>query len=196
NSESYQYDGYKRLTSTTYLDGTSLQNSYQDCCSTSSTTDRDGTVTSFTYDALKRLLTETRNGVMTSNIYDAYGNLLQRVRYGTNGNSIALNISTYDDAGRLTSSRDPIGNTNFFSETLDGSGQLVKTTTLPNGSTRIETQYRDGDLAKLSGTAVHGLRYANLVVSDSGTYHLVRQEIKLDASGNDTSEWTKNYLDG
>src|SRR5207249_3467119 len=113
-------------------------------------------------DALKRLLTTTRNSVTVSNVYDAYGNILRTVRYGSNGNAITQNISTYDDSGRLTSSRDALANTNFFSEILDSSGQLVKTTTFPNASTRIETQSRDGSLAKLSGTAVRGIRYTNL----------------------------------
>ena len=42
-SESYKYDGFKRLTNTLYLDGTSASSVYQDCCSASFSIDREGT---------------------------------------------------------------------------------------------------------------------------------------------------------
>jgi YD repeat-containing protein len=62
DSETYSYDGYNRRTNTVYLDGTSRTAIYG-CCGISSDTDREGTVTTYTYDALKRMLTTTRNGI-------------------------------------------------------------------------------------------------------------------------------------
>jgi len=195
-SETYQYDGFKRLISTAFLDGTSIQNAYQDCCNSSSRTDRDGTVTAFSYDALQRLVTTTKNGVTVSNVYDPHDNLLRSVRYGTNGNAITLNTSTYDAAARKITSQDALSNTTSFSETFDSAGQSIRTATLPNTSTQIETRYRDGTLQRISGTAVHGVRYTNLVTQESSVWRLSVQQFKLDANGNDTSEWTKTYQDG
>jgi len=42
---------------------------------------------------------------------------------------------------------------------------------------------------------VHPVRYTNSVELESGTNRFFTQEIKLDASANDTSEWAKTYYD-
>jgi len=193
-AETYQYDGLKRLTNTTYLDGTSMQTSY-DCCTASSVTEPDGTVVNYTYDALKRLLTTTRAGITNANTYDAYGNVLSTVRYGTDGTAISNLVSTFDDAARLTSSTDAMGNATTYTNYVDGSGQVVRKSTFPNNSTRIETYYKDGSLMTNNGTAVHGVRYDYGVESDGGTQRAYTKEIKLTTSDSDSSEWTKTYQD-
>jgi RHS repeat-associated protein len=192
--ETNKYDGLKRLTNTTYLDGTSVQTSY-DCCTASSVTDRDGTVINYTYDALKRLLTTTRAGITNANTYDAYGNVLSTVRYGTDGTAITNLISTFDDAARLTSSKDALNNLTTYTNYVDGSGQTVRKTTFPNNSTRIATYYKDGSLVTNNGTAIHGVHYDYGVESDGGTQRAYTKEIKLTTSDSDSSEWTKTYQD-
>jgi YD repeat-containing protein len=187
-SETNQYDYLKRITHTTYLDGTSMQTAY-DCCGESSVTERDGTVTSYTYDALKRVLTTTRNSVTVSNLYDAAGNLIGTYRYGGT-NVITTSLSAYDDAGRLTiftnAANQAITNTYLY----DSNGQFIKTTTYPDTSTRVETYYRDGSLKEISGTAAHPMHYDYGVDAD-GTY---TSEIRLD-SGGGTNEWVRRYKD-
>src|SRR5207249_9295235 len=73
--------------------------------------------------------------------------------------------------------------------------QLIKPPPYPDLSTRVATYARDGSLLKVSGTAVHPVRYDFGVESDSGVQRVYTKEIKLDTNGNDTSEWTKTYTD-
>jgi len=47
----------------------------------------------------------------------------------------------------------------------------------------------------VTGTAVNPVRYEYSVEQDGGVYRLYKKEIKLDANGSDTSEWTKTYTD-
>jgi RHS repeat-associated protein len=195
SSESYQYDGFKRLTNTTYLGGMSFQTTY-DCCSISSTTDRDGTVTSFTSDALKRLLTSTLAGVTVSNVYDAYGNVLNQVRYGSSGPSVTLFTATFDDAGRTTTFKDALNNSTSYTNYMDSNGQTMTTATYPDNSTRTDTQFRDGAQGSVTGTAVHQVRYEYGPAQDNSIYRAYSKEIKLKSDGSDSSEWQTNYLDG
>jgi len=189
-SEAVSIDDFGRATQINYSDGTSVTNVYG-CCGISSTTDREGNTTAYAYDALKRLATTTRAGITTSNNYDAAGNVLSTVRIGTDNSTITLNSSTYDVAGRLTSSTDGVTNTTSYSEIIDSNGHRIKTATYPDSTTRIETYYQDGQLLSVTGTAVHGVRYV-YGTDSNGSY---MQEINLDANGGDTSEWSKTYTD-
>src|SRR5881396_1213846 len=138
------------------------------------------TLTTYTYDALKRRLTSTRNGITTSNVYDAFGNVLSTVRFGTNGTSITLGSATFDDAGRQISFTDALNNTTITTNYVNASGQTVRQTTYPNLSTRIETYNRDGSLTNVTGTAVHGLHYDYGVESESGTQRAYTKQIRLE----------------
>lgn len=195
SQEQYAYDWLNRLTTTTYLDGTYMQNSY-DCCEITSQQGRDGTMTYYTYDALKRLLTTTVNGVTTSNVYDPAGRIIGTVRIGTDGSTITTSQATYNDAGQETSSTDGLGNTTTYTNYFDGSGQLVKQTTNPDGSTSVETDYRDGSIQSTTGTAVSPVRYSYDVESDNGVERACIQTIQLDTNDADTGDWTKTYTDG
>src|SRR5438094_763533 len=73
--------------------------------------------------------------------------------------------------------------------------QLTRTTTNPNGGTQIETHYRDGTLASLTGTGVRPIRYTNGVLQDGSAWRVYKAEIKLDGNGNDTSEAVTNLFD-
>jgi len=73
--------------------------------------------------------------------------------------------------------------------------QRTATTTYPDGTTRSQAYYRDGQLAKVVGTAVHPVRYEYGTEQDGGVWRLYTKEIKLDGTGSDSSEWTKTYKD-
>jgi len=194
SQESYAYDAYRRLTQTTYLDGTSTQTSF-DCCNASSTTDRDGTVTSFGFDALRRLLTTTRNGITVSNVYDANANVLAAVRFGTNGSAITLSQAAFDDAGRQTSSTDGVGNVTGYAYSLDAIGQALKITTLPTNSATITNIYfRDGSLHEVSGPAAYPIRYTNIVEQENHEDRVAQIETRI-GNGNSLNQWTKTYFD-
>jgi hypothetical protein len=53
--------------------------------------------------------------------------------------------------------------TPFHSEGVDGNGYFVRTNVFPDTETRIESYFKDGSLARLTGTAVHPSRYTNSV---------------------------------
>lgn len=190
-TEVNEYDSRKRLTKTTFLDGTSVAAGFFDCCLGSVTTNRDGTVVTVTNDVLHRVMTTTQNGITLSHSYDAVGNLLSVVRHGTNGTAITVQNSTYDDAGRLTSTSDGLGNPTLYTNYVEASGQVVRQTTYPHTGTRIETYYRDGSLKSVHGTAVHGVAYDYGPVSDGTRYVF---ESKL-SGGSETDEWVWRVTD-
>lgn len=182
-------DEQNRPTRINYSDGTYEEKTYS-CCGVESERDRDGVVTSYTYDELKRVLTETRNGLTTIFGYDGSGRVLTRTRKGGDGSEIVQETNTYDLAGRQTSSKDAVNPPTYFSEAFNGGGQRVKTTTLPNNSTRVETFHKDGQLVSVEGTGVHPLKY-EYGTEGSGSYV---KEIRVGDEGAET-EWTKTTGD-
>ncbi|MCW5551781.1 MAG: RHS repeat-associated core domain-containing protein [Verrucomicrobiae bacterium] len=165
------------------------------CCGIESTIDRDGTTTYYWTDALKRQTATTRNGVTATNFLDAAGRVLATVRIGSDGSRITNSLAAYDLAGRITRATNALGGVAIYTNVFDGSGQLVTTNTAPDGGTRVEIYYRDGSLQKLLGTAAFPVRYEYGVEQDGGVYRAYTKEIKLNAGGSDTSEWTKTYTD-
>ena len=191
---SYQYlDDFPHSSVTTIQrqDGTSTSSTY-DCCGLQSATDEDGVVTSYTYDALRRLVTETRAGVVSSNVFDAAGNILETWQHGSSGPAIRTRAATYDLAGRQTAVMNALGFTNLFLQSTNGA---VKTNIYPNGGMVVESYALDGTLLSSTGSVARPVRYTNFVELDSGINSLVVQEIKLNADGTDSGEWTKTYSD-
>ncbi len=129
------------------------------CCGTLSETDREGITTEYGYDSLKRLDFTKRAGITTRYQYDSEGRTIKTIREGSDASQIIINESHYDVAGRLVSSKDALGFETRYSEDFDQDGHRVRKTTYPDGSSRIETYYKDGSLLSLTGTAVHPLKY-------------------------------------
>jgi RHS repeat-associated protein len=201
-SETYSDpDMFGRPTKVTYLDGTTSIGVKQDCCQSAYEIDRAGVQTDFAHDALKRLVATSRLGITISNVLDAADRLVVETRKGTNGNLITLRGVAYDAAGRVLRETNALEGITSYSRIITN-GQRIVTITNPDGGTRIETYFRDGELASLTGTAVFPVRYeyaAELEVYNEwgdGWPRVTRREIKLDASGEDTAEWTKTYDDG
>jgi YD repeat-containing protein len=149
----------------------------------------------YSYDALNRLIATTRLGITTSNRYDAANRLLSQMRQGTNGNLITLRSMGYDAARRVLRETNALGAVTSYRYAVDGSYQRVLTVTNANGGTRIQTFFRDGNLASVGGTATFPVRYEYGKTNDD-YYRAYSKEIKLDSGGSDTSEWTQTLTDG
>jgi RHS repeat-associated protein len=199
SQEMNEMDSFGRVTRTDYLDGTHTGFAF-DCCGLGALTNRDGSLVTYDYDALKREIAQhtyvnATDIISTSSGYDPVGNVISTERIGTDGSPMPQSFSTYDLAGQLTSTTDALGNVTHYTNYIDGSGELIKTTTYPDVSTRVETYLEDGSLASVTGTAVHGVRYVYGVEQDGGIYRPYAKEIKLNTNGTDTTEWTKTYTD-
>ena len=191
------YDEFNRPQQVTHLDGTSDQTQYA-CCGVDLTIDRDGAVTQYWYDGMKRQVANTRLNITTSYVLDSVGNVLKTIRIGSDNSQITLNRAGYDLAGRLVAETNALGGGTAYVETQNSLGALVRTTTNPGGGTRVEEYYLDGSLKQVTGTAVHPVRYVNDIewTWPSPDYSQpFSEEIKLNTDGTDSSEWTKTYTD-
>jgi RHS repeat-associated protein len=172
----------------TCLDGTTVQKSY-DCCHLNSEIDRDGTTNTYTYDLLKRLVTTTRNGITISNVYDTANNVVQTVRFGTDNSAITNNSAVFDNAGRPIASTDALNNTTSFTNFCSGTN-LVTEIINPDGSTRIQTNYTDGTVAGISGTATSPINFLESTADSC----VALTEVKVSAGGG-TNEWVLTETD-
>ncbi|MBI4657882.1 MAG: RHS repeat protein, partial [Verrucomicrobia bacterium] len=197
------FDSWNRPQLITYLDGTSETKTYV-CCGAETEkvqweTDRDGTRTDYTYDDLKRLKTVARHGITNLFEYDAAGRVLLLKRQGTDSAWMTLKQASYDLAGKLQYETNALGGVTAYAESTNPTtGETTKTITYDSGGTggtRIELYARDGSLLKVTGTAARPVRYEYGTNSISGVIRSYTKEIKLDASGNDTAEWTLTYKD-
>jgi RHS repeat-associated protein len=191
-------DFYREAPTIQYLDGTTTTN-VAACCGGSgpeSLTDKAGTTTLFTYDALDRETSRQTAGITLTNILDAAGRVLETRRLGTDQSTKMLRQTAYDLAGRPTADTNALTGRTGYSYSYDGSGHYVRTTTYPDSGTRIETFFKDGQLKEVSGTAVRPVRYDYGVETNGTTTNLFKLEVRLDASGStNANEWTKTYFD-
>lgn len=195
-SETYtNFDDFARARKVTYLDGTSTRKEFASCCGEQSVTNREGTVTTYAYDALKRLLTTKVNSITHSNVYDAAGNVTILKRIGSDSSVTTLAQNSYDTAGNLTQTIDALSQYRTFTESNDASGQLIKVSrVLTNGSSgppRVEIYFRDGSLNTVTGSLVHPVR-SEYGPTNNGHY---MKEIKLGTNLADTAEWTMQLFD-
>ena len=193
------FDTRGRPQTVTYLDATTELYSYS-CCTLDSFTGRDGTVTSYGYDSLKRRISETTAGIIQWSDYDAAGNVWRTRRQGTDGSVITLSQNHYNSAGELDLSIDQRGATTTFTDTLVG-GVRTRTTTeavgLPEELTRVETYSPNGELLETSGTGERPVRYAFGILADGALQVPYRLTINLTAAGTTTgtNEWSASLTD-
>jgi RHS repeat-associated protein len=142
------YDSSGRLLRTENSNG-EVTTTEWGCCSENGSTDSRGiTTTVLSRDALNRVTAEQRAGITTTRTYDAAGRELTVTR---SGGGLQLSSSRrYDNAGRLTESRDEQGLLTTYS--YDPSGRRT-TVTRPGGFTEVSDQYADGKPRSTSGTA-------------------------------------------
>src|SRR5207247_3966584 len=178
------FDAFQRPRRTTFLDGTHTDTTYS-CCGVDTVTDREGSLLSYEYDALKRRTAEHRfvspsDAITLMSGYDPQGNVLSSTRIGTNGSSITLSSSFYNIAAELVSTTDALSQTTLYTNYLDGAGQTVTVRTYPDLSTRVETYHRDGSLRSVTGTSVHPVRYEyGVETSGAGADNQFVKVIKL-----------------
>jgi len=187
-------DELGRLQKATFLDNTFTWTVYG-CCGIETVTNRDGTVINYSYDHLRRKRTELSLGILTLSDYDASGLLYTRIRQGTNASQIRLFGRAFDAWGRVLRDTNALQYVSIFQYATNASGEKIVTQTNPDTGTQIETYYRDDQLAKITGTAVHPIRHQFGVEQDGTPWRAYTKEIKLDSNFNDTSEWTKTYSD-
>ncbi|HCE42360.1 MAG TPA: hypothetical protein DET40_02285 [Lentisphaeria bacterium] len=182
SSQAYTRDAFGRATRVDYSDGTHTETVYG-CCGPELEIDREGIVTVTGHDALKRVTFTTRAGISTLYSYDVFGNVKLTTRKGTD-NSECTTSNTYDAAGDLASTTDPLGNTTSYSLAY---AARTRTTTNPDGSTSIVRSNADGSTYEVSGTAVHGVKYEYGV--DAGQTYSKSYPTDI------PTQWTKSFTD-
>ncbi len=75
-----------------------------------------------------------------------------------------------------------------------GNGR-VETEYAPDGATTIRSFAADGTLLSVTGTAVHGQRYEYGVEQVDTSWRAYTKTVLLDHKGQDTGEWSTEYLD-
>lgn len=183
-------DSHGRPTLIAYSD-TSSEATLYTCCAVASRTDRNGVTTGFSYDALRRLETETRDGLTLTTIYDGAGRVKSRTRKGTDNSEITIETHEYDLAGRLISTKDGSNHTTGFSEVIDSNGRNVRTTTLPTTHSFSEAFHKDGSLLTRNGSAAHPITYEYGFATGGLRF---TKEIRIGEDASET-EWTKTYSD-
>jgi RHS repeat-associated protein len=199
-SETYtNFDDFGRPGRVTHLDGT-FEDTYYSCCGLDHTVDRDGVTTSYIYDAAHRQVAQTRLGITTTNILDSAGHTLKTIRIGTDASQIVQSQAQFDLAGQLIKQTNALNGITSYSEITNSSGNLIRITTYPDLGTRYQTNYLDGRLKQVAGTAVNPVRYEYGIqtTSTGDSDDLDRRytlEVKLNVDGSDSSEWTKTFTD-
>ena len=200
-------DEQGRATSIDNLDGSDQLLFTQDftygCCGLESETDRNGTLTTFTYDALGRLDSSARAGIssITQRGFSSSG-IIERtettIRRGSDSSDITQSIDTFNVADQLIASQDAVGNLTQFSEIIDVNGFTVRTTTFADTAEEIETSYADGNLFTLGGSSALPVKFEYGVISDTHdgrTFNAqFTKEIKLGSGGEET-EFITTYTD-
>jgi RHS repeat-associated protein len=193
------YDGSGRPQQVVHLDGTTNVTQYA-CCGLDLTIDPDGVITQYIYDPAKRSVGYQKiyNGspITYTNVLDAAGRTLQFIRAGSDNSIITMNQSAYDLAGEKIGETNALNGGTVYTRTNDSvTGGVTQTIIYPNGGMVTNFYFADGSLKMTIGAAIHGIRYNNTVESDGGAYRLVNWQIKLNASGSDSSEYTKTFAD-
>ena len=169
-----------------------------------SETREDGVTTTFTYDALEKVDSQTRVGVAASGSYAAQPDVVtsyQRELGGldcgcdgeittfTTAGSLTLEQQTKKDGiGRLTYLKDASGLVTTYAYTLGGA---QSTRTAPDGGTAVELKQFDRRLASITGTGVIAEYYDYGVNSDGTTWAKVSQ---VSANGDRWTRTTTNHL--
>ena len=172
-----------------YLDGT-YETFVYSCCGLSTYTNREGVVTSYFYDALKRRTSEVQNGITHEHIYDSSDRVIEEARIGTDTSRMVLMKTAYGPDTRLLWTEGARGfKSNYTYGQTAGGGETTTITHEADVSTQIHAYYRDRRTAELNGTSTRHLKYLYGANSSGLSW---TQEIKVGISGSET-EWVKTY---
>ncbi|MFT4177116.1 MAG: RHS repeat-associated core domain-containing protein [Luteolibacter sp.] len=167
------------------------------CCGLEHKRNRDGSVTTWTRDPLKRIYLQydyrfaaDSSPLITATTYDGLTTTV------TKGGVLESETTTLLN-GKITQVKTPDQNNDGNPETTTiayASGGRIVTTTNPDGGTEIRETYRDGQLKSITGTAVPDRSYLYGTHTQGGN-GLWTQEIRLTSTGG-TGEWERSYNDG
>ncbi len=127
------FDEFGRPRRVTHLDGTYEDTYYSTCCGTvESTTDRDGVLTQYLYDAAGRQTGYRKvygaNVITYTNVLDAAGRVLRTDRLA-GGSQVTTHRALYDLAGRLVGENKGLGGGDAHAETTKPQPGGLNTTT-------------------------------------------------------------------
>jgi hypothetical protein len=158
-------DDRGRVTDEYHSNGTHTITAW-DCCVQTSEADESGIVTTFAYDELGRLLSQTKTGVVASGSYPAQADITTSTGTAadSNGyvttttvssNGLSTSRSTYyDSAGRTIKSVDAAGLETTYEYSTATSGGRIQSIATPGQGTRVTEYYLDGQVKQVTGTGV------------------------------------------
>jgi len=159
--------------------------------------DEAGIETTYTYDDLGRIKTQTKKGIssgsfpvqadiVTTYTYDAEGHTIGET---VSGGSFTLSKSTaYDLAGRTQSELSQAGLSTTYSYANGGRTQTI---VMPGGAAQIKDRYLDGQNKSETGTAVVA-RYYDYGINPDATRFT---QLFEGSAGLSSPRWTKTHLD-
>ena len=157
--ETNAYNAVHKRIFTAYSDGTTEGADFI-CTGPVWQRDRNGILTTNTYNAAKALATSTRRSpwgdVTTRYVYDAEGRVIREETSAANCETQSV-VRIYDSRGRVTRETDAVGR---LTQTAYDDVNRLTTVTYADGGTRLTTRYVDGSLASITGTAVTGEYYS------------------------------------
>ena len=186
-----EHDAFHRPERIDYHDGTH-ERIHHNCCGPSQVRDREGRWTNRVYDDLKRPVYEITDTETRVHQYNAAGDVIEIKRLDTQTQTLeTVETRKYDLAGNEILS-DQKGHQR---RVLLTQNPLETITENPDGTNRIQRRARDGQLLSITGSAVHGIRYAHAIEKDGRDHVRTETQIRLDTFGQDTGEWTKTWYD-
>ncbi|MBN1670084.1 MAG: hypothetical protein JXR37_03580, partial [Kiritimatiellae bacterium] len=188
--QAFSHDRYGRVTCDRDMLAGLYTTNIWDCCGLADTRDLEGVWTLNTADGLKRVSYSERLGVTTAYEYDSYGNITRTQRTAP-GETPIVTSAGYDEAGRMKSTTDACNRTTSYLNVTNEDSELEVTTTYPDGTTRIETHYRDGRLKCVGGSAVHPL-FHEYGADPANGGEWTRVCFGADSTA---AEWEKTYTD-
>ncbi len=171
------------------------------CCGLEDSYDAQGVHTHYAYNDLHQVYVTEHAGLMTIRKYDQLGNtreeIVQENLGGATTRIVSKRVWNRDAAGRVRGttaySYNEDGDELVLGETLThaktAEGGRVMTTTYADGTTRVETYYRDGQLKSLTGTAVSPYCYVT-GIDTGGVY-----SIAYSGTNTNATAWVKTYSD-
>ncbi len=137
-----------------HFDGSTEERTYNPCCGRLMTTSRHGRTTSYDYDELGRMRSESFAGLTLVHTHDALDRVVETVRRGSDDSEFTRQTFSYDLAGRMIGSTDAMGRSTTYEEIHHEDRTTTRITTNPDGSTAIEVTNADGSPARREGTGV------------------------------------------
>lgn len=155
--------------------------------------DGSGIKVSYTYDEAGRVKTVTKEGInglpdlITENTYNAADQLTKQEVYPASGSTERLSTTrTYDLASRVTSEVAPgLDLTSYSYDPVNRS----QTVTTPDGATRTQTSYLDGQPFSVTGSGTVA-QYMTYGVESDG-----RRWTKTNLASETSPRWSKSWTD-